>query len=111
MQTGEVRRSNVMKESLSSTLNAINARNARIAQQNADTNRYNAETQRTNLYNRFNLDLMEYPYKIAETQARTQKWMNDATLSATKESIIPVELGYEFLNSMSGFGRMAASYR
>lgn len=110
-QLSESRRSNRAKESLSETLNAINARNAKIAQQNADTNRLNAEVNRWNLSNRLNIDLQRIPYELAEYSARTQKWINDANLSATKESVIPVELGYQFLNSMTGFGRMAASYK
>lgn len=107
----EISRSHRANESISATLNAINARNAKIAQQNANTNWYNAETTRRNVENRFNLDLLRYPYEIAETQARTQKWINDASLSATKESVIPVQLGYEFLNSMSGVGRSVSSFK
>lgn len=107
----ETSRSHKATESLTSALNAINARNARIAQQNANTNWYNAETTRRNLTNRFNLDLMRYPYEIAESQARTQKFINDAYYTATKESVIPVELGYEFLNSMSGVGRSVAAFK
>nr|AVX53422.1 putative ORF1 [Marmot picobirnavirus]AVX53684.1 putative ORF1 [Marmot picobirnavirus] len=90
-------------------MEAINDYSARssasVNKRNAETNYYNALTSRYSQQHKRAIDLHLMPY---QTNLYTQQAANQgaqAQYTISKDSGYPVELGYGFLNSMSGFSR------
>lgn len=88
---------------------AIQARNAETqnyaARKNYEVNAINANTSLQRLRHDQRIDMSLTPVRIRNLESQTNQNVANTQYLLTKESVIPVELGYGFLNSVSQVGR------
>lgn len=101
-QVSENRRHNQAMEAINDAQQrsqaAYNRASASATTMNAYTNRYAQQHQKE-------MDLYLTPYKVSNLQSQTDLNSANRQYVLSKDSMYPVELGYGFLNSMSGFTR------